>query len=241
MNIRNVPQKQYQFVKNSNISNLFYLRLNIQLRKYSNQFYLSLISKIALYHNNTYFATMNQMVFDILNQSQFLNHSNDQRIYYDISQNFQNSFFNPLLSHKLSISIAIAIASNEKNHNLKNILINYALQNSFSQTEINEIQAAVSIMSMNNTLYKFKHYLNLDDYLQKPSGLKMTTKAKPSFGKSTFEILALCISLVNNCEVCTRHHEEKCKELNFTSDEIYAAIQLTSTIKSISMLEFSTQ
>ncbi len=94
------------------------------------------------------------------------------------------------------------------------------------------------MMNMNNTLYKFKHFIENDIYKQKPSGLKMTSKAKPSIGKKTFEIIALCVSIVNNCQVCTIHHEEKCREMEFTTDEIYAAVQLTSTIKSISMLEF---
>ena len=184
---------------------------------------------------------MEHIVIDILNQAIFFNHAKDQRIYYDISNNLQNQLNNPLLSKKLALSVAIAIATNEKNFNLKNILTEYALENSLTHDEIVDIQATVSIMSMNNTLYKFKHFVNQEEYFQKPSGLKMTSKAKPNFGKKTFEILALCISIVNNCQVCTIHHEEKCRELQFTTDEIYAAVQLTSTIKSISMLEFSTQ
>jgi alkyl hydroperoxide reductase subunit D len=184
---------------------------------------------------------MNQIVFDILNHANFLNHAKEQKIYYDISNNLQNQLNNPLLSKKLALSIAIAIATNEKNFQLKNILTGYATQNLLSDDELVDIQATVSIMSMNNTLYKFKHFINQEAYLQKPSGLKMTSKAKPNFGKKTFEILALCISIVNSCQVCTIHHEEKCRELEFTTNEIYAAVQLTSTIKSITTLEFSTQ
>jgi AhpD family alkylhydroperoxidase len=184
---------------------------------------------------------MNNLIVNILNKSNFLNLAKDHKINYDISNNLQNHLNNPLLSSKLALSIAIAIATNEKNFNLKNILIAFDTQHLLSNDELIDIQATVSIMSMNNTLYKFKHFVNQEAYLQKPSGLKMTSKAKPNFEKKTFEILALCISIANNCQVCTIHHEEKCRELEFTTDEIYAAVQLTSTIKSITMLEFSTQ
>lgn len=197
--------------------------------------------KIALFLICTYFAFMDNLILNILNKSNFLSLAKNHKINYDISNNLQNHLTNPLLSKKLILSIAIAIATNEKNFNLRNILTEYALENSLTHDELIDIQATVAIMSMNNTLYKFKHFVNQEEYLQRPSALKMASKAKPNFGIKTFEILALCISIVNNCQVCTIHHEEKCRELEFTADEIYAAVQLISTIKSISMMEFSTQ
>ena len=181
---------------------------------------------------------MNLLISEILNKATLLKNGKNNPIYFDISQNLQNTFSNPALSEKLTLSIAIAIATNEKNYALKSTIVNHALQHHLSNDDINDILATVAIMNMNNTLYKFKHFINHDEYLKKPSGLKMTSKAKPIFGKITFEILALCISIVNNCQVCTIHHEEKCRELQISTDEIYAAIQLTSTIKSISMMEF---
>lgn len=181
---------------------------------------------------------MNQLVIDILNQASFLKQANEKRINYDISQNLQNTFSCIQLTEKLTLSIALAISINEKNLPLQNIFKNYAKSNILSNEDIIDIHSFVSIMNMNNTLYKFKHFIENDIYRQKPSGLKMTSKAKPAIGKKTFEIIALCVSIVNNCQVCTIHHEEKCREMEFTTDEIYAAVQLTSTIKSISMLEF---
>jgi hypothetical protein len=102
---------------------------------------------------------MNNLILNILNKSNFLSLTKDHKINYDICSNLQNQLNNTLLSKKLALSIAIAIATNEKNFNLKNILIAFDTQNLLSDDELIDIQATVSIMSMNNTLYKFKHFV----------------------------------------------------------------------------------
>lgn len=183
---------------------------------------------------------MTSLLHIIIQESPLLKHlSNIQhRSIHDIQQNFEKTFNSPILHHKSIAIIAIATCINEKNSNLYQILLNNLSKNLVSENEISEIHAIVSIMNMNNAMYSFKNKLNNPVYLNYPIGLNMSSFSKTILDKSNFELIALTISNLNQCKPCTVHHEQKCIDLQISSEEVYKAIQLSSFVKSLCVFDY---
>jgi AhpD family alkylhydroperoxidase len=112
------------------------------------------------------------------------------------------------------------------------------LKNLVSEAEISEIHAIVSIMNMNNAMFSFKNKLNNPVYSNYPIGLNMSSFAKTILDKPNFELIALIISNLNQCKPCTVHHEQKCIDLQISSEQVYKAIQLSSFVKSLCVFNY---
>ncbi len=76
-----------------------------------------------------------------------------------------------------------------------------------TDAEIAEVIAATSLMNTNNIFYRFRHFLNKEEYNNMPAGIKMGIMMNPVTGKEFFELLSLVISAVNGCEMCVSSHE----------------------------------
>ena len=138
------------------------------------------------------------------------------------------------LTKKEAYLIAKAVAINEHNNVLISAFGGLALKEGATVEELAETYACVSLMNVNNVLYRFRHYMGGNEYYDKtPAGLRMSVMMGPVMGKGLFELISLVISAVNGCERCVTSHERSVKEQGADEPRIYDAIRLGAVIKGL--------
>ncbi len=105
-------------------------------------------------------------------------------------------------------------------------------QQHLSEAAVKAAYGAASIMGMNNVAYRAKAWLG-DDYAQVRMGLRMNIIAQPGVEQPDFELWALAVSAINDCEHCTLAHEKALKEAGFTKEQIFEAIKVAAVVQGI--------
>ncbi len=104
-----------------------------------------------------------------------------------------------------------------------------------SSQQIQEAAECSALMLMLNTYYRFRHFVQKEEYSQ--AGLRMTALAKPLLGKDRFEMLAFALSILNGCETCVRSHEQVLCSSGISSEKIHDLARLASVVRALSQLE----
>jgi len=156
----------------------------------------------------------------------------------DLKLNFKNSFESDLLSKKEVALLGVALAVNAGNKVLKQFFRDNAAAEGASDAEIAEAVACASLLSANNVLYRFRHFVNKEKYNETPARIKMNIMARPVTGKEFFELISLAVSAVNGCEMCVRSHENSLIELGSKEERIFEAVRLSAVITSVSKVIF---
>ncbi len=109
----------------------------------------------------------------------------------------------------------------------------------FASTLLNENEfkgasVAFSIMSMNNTYYRFVHLSSNPEYLKLHPKLQMSSMKTPGIELVDFELASLAVSTINGCGMCIDIHEKKLKSLNISTASILSAIRIAAVLYSIS-------
>ncbi len=152
----------------------------------------------------------------------------------DLKLNVSTMLGSKNLSKKEAYLIALSIAANEKNETLIGAFERLAVREGAIAEEIAETHACVSIMNVNNVLYRFRHYMAGNEYYEKtPAGLRMSVMMGPVVGKEMFELMSLAVSAVNGCERCVTSHENSVKALGTSEPRIYDSIRLAAVIKGL--------
>lgn len=161
----------------------------------------------------------------------------DSKYLRDLKLNVAGLLAAKNLSKKEALTIAFAIAVNEKNDALMLAFRELLLKAEGTEADISEIHACVSIMNVNNVFYRFRHFMEGNEYYEKtPAGLRMNVMMNPVLGKQLFEMVSLVVSAVNGCERCVRSHEQSVKDQGATEPKIYDAIRLGAVIKGLSVV-----
>ena len=107
--------------------------------------------------------------------------------------------------------------------------------------EIQEAAESAAIMGQLNTYYKFRRYLrdggtvDLDtSYGQ--AGLRMTALARPTLGKTRFEMLAFAVSVFNGCPDCVASHEKTLREADVPTEKIHDLARLAAVVNGLKSL-----
>ena len=156
----------------------------------------------------------------------------------DLKLNFKNSFESDFLSKKEVALLGVALAVNAGNKVLKQFFRDNATAEGASEAEIAEAVACASLLSANNVLYRFRHFVNKEKYNETPARIKMNIMARPVTGKEFFELISLAVSAVNGCEMCVRSHENSLIELGSKEERIFEAVRLSAVITSVSKVIF---
>jgi alkyl hydroperoxide reductase subunit D len=156
----------------------------------------------------------------------------------DLKVNFKNSFESEHLSKKEVGLLGVALAVNASNRVLKQFFRDNAASEGASEAEIAEAVACASLLSANNVLYRFRHFVNKDKYNETPARIKMNIMARPVTGKEFFELISLAVSAVNGCEMCVKSHENSLIELGSREERIFEAVRLAAVITSVSKVVF---
>ena len=138
------------------------------------------------------------------------------------------------LTKKEAFMLALAVASNEKNATLIAAFEALSIKEGATADEVAETHACVSLMSVNNVFYRFRHFMQGNEYYGKtPAGLRMSIMMTPAMGKPLFELMSLVVSAVNGCEQCVTSHEHSVKEVGASEARIYDAVRLGAVIRGL--------
>jgi lipoyl-dependent peroxiredoxin subunit D len=152
----------------------------------------------------------------------------------DLKLNFKNSFESDQLSRKEVSLLGVSLAVNAGNTVLKQFFTESATAEGATEAEIAEAVGCASLLSANNVLYRFRHFVNKEKYNEIPARIKMNIMARPVNGKEFFELMSLAVSAVNGCEMCVKSHEQSLIELGSKEERIFEAVRLGAVITSVS-------
>lgn len=138
---------------------------------------------------------------------------------------------------KNALMIALSVAVNEKNNTLSQAFEKLLVDAGATAAEIGEVHACVSLMNVNNVVYRFRHFIGNNEYYNNhPLGLRMGLMLNPILGKPLFELLSLVISAVNGCERCVISHEHSVRELGVAEAVVYDAVRIGGVVKGLAAI-----
>lgn len=182
--------------------------------------------------------TYNDLLADLSLNSDYTNPTVNQLVsgsskyLRDLRMNLKTIAKSEKLSAKEAWLLAYAIAVNNKNAALMNAFKINALQSEATEEEIAEAGACASLLSANNVLYRFRHFVGKESYNTMRAGLRMNIMMTPVLGKEFFELVSLAVSAVNGCEQCVKSHEHSVLEAGGSEERIWEAIKIASIVNS---------
>ncbi len=194
------------------------------------------MSSTTIIQNETFSNLLNDLQLE-----EYLPSSNTQalinaesRFIKDLKINVGNAINNTQhINKKEALLLALAVAVNEKFDPLKESFTNLLKEEGATDAEIAEVIAATSLMNTNNIFYRFKHFLNKEEYNNMPAGIKMSIMMNPVTGKEFFELLSLVISAVNGCEMCVSSHERSVLQHGSSESRVFEAVKTGAVIKGL--------
>lgn len=160
----------------------------------------------------------------------------DSRYIKDLRITLKNALKSTVLSYKETYLLAVATATNDQNEILKAAFIKKAQAAGATTEEVAETIACTSLLSSNNVLYRFRHFLGKDKYHQLPARFRMNIMMRPILGKEFFELVSLVVSAINGCELCTKSHEASLLNLGSSEERIFDAVRIGAVITSLSKI-----
>ena len=161
----------------------------------------------------------------------------DSKALKDLKLNVSAVLNGQHINMKQSILLALAVAINEKHQILTASFKAMAQTEGASDIEIAETFACTSVMSANNVLYRFRHYMHETDfYNNQPAGMRMSVMMNPTLGKEFFELMSLAVSALNGCERCVTSHEASVKQHGASEARIFDAVRIASVIRSLCVI-----
>ncbi|HMG83821.1 MAG TPA: carboxymuconolactone decarboxylase family protein [Ferruginibacter sp.] len=169
-----------------------------------------------------------------LNTQSLLN--TESKYIKDLKINVSNVISNTqYLNKKEALLLALAVAANEKNVELKNSFATLATEAGATEAEIAETFACTSLMNTNNVFYRFRHFMHKEKeaYDTMQAGIKMSIMLNPILGKEFFELMSLVVSTLNGCEMCVTSHEKSVLQQGGSEPRVFEAVKLAAIIKGL--------
>ena len=161
----------------------------------------------------------------------------DSRYLKDMRMNLSSFLRSQDINKKEFYLLSTAIANNNNNELLQKAFAAKAKSENASDAEIADALACASLMSANNVLYRFRHFMHKDSYDQMRAGMRMQIMQNPILGKEFFELISLAVSAVNGCELCVKSHEEAILKLGTTESRIFEAVKIAAVVTSVCKIE----
>ncbi|MGH1336727.1 MAG: carboxymuconolactone decarboxylase family protein [Aureispira sp.] len=158
----------------------------------------------------------------------------DSRYIKDLRMNLSSLKRLKELNAKEQALIGLAIANNEQNKILETVFAKRAVAEGATEEEQAEALACASLLSANNVLYRFRHFMGRDTYDRMPAGLRMNIMNNPVLGKEFFELLSTAVSAANGCERCIQAHEASLLQMDTSEKRVWATVRLTAVVISLS-------
>ena len=140
------------------------------------------------------------------------------------------------LAEREAYAIALSVAVVERNESLIDCFTVKFKEEGATNEELAEVISCASLLSANNVLYRFRHFMEKEAYQKQPAKIRMGIMVRPILGKEFFELLSLAVSAVNGCELCVKSHEQSLIELGASKKRIWESIRIASVVNSLSKL-----
>lgn len=129
---------------------------------------------------------------------------------------------------------AAALASRNKAF-LK--VIQTETQTLLNEEAIKAVNAAASIMAMNNIYYRFTDLIENETYRAMPAGLRMNKmrEIKPEM-KIDFEMWALVVSTINGCSMCVTAHEKQLIKSGIKAESVQLLAKISAVIHALAFV-----
>jgi len=182
--------------------------------------------------------TLNDLIEDLHLPADFKNAKiellvkSESKYLRDLRMNLKSIYKSNVLSGKEISLLALAIASNNKNEVLLNTYTKLSAEHSATEAEIAEAIACASLLSANNVLYRFRHFVDKESYNTMRASIRMNIMMTPLLGKEFFELVSLAVSAVNGCEMCVKSHEASVLEAGGNEERIWDAVRIASVVSS---------
>lgn len=162
----------------------------------------------------------------------------DSKYLRDLKLNVKAVLTSDHLSPKETHLLAVAVATNNKIEILNNAFSSKAKEQGATDAEVADAQACASLLSANNVLYRYRHFVEKEVYNNAPARLRMNIMMNPVLGKEFFELVSLAVSAVNGCEMCVKSHEQSVLHSGGTESRIWDAIRIASIITSLGKIVY---
>ena len=149
----------------------------------------------------------------------------------DLKINTLNALKFQHLTEKEALLIFLSVALNQNNELLIEKIFTKAKSIGVSDSELAEVISLVSLLNINNIYYRFRHFIEKEYYNLANPGIKMSIMLNPILGKELFELLSLCVSALNGCEMCVKSHEASVIQHGASQEKIHDAIRATAIAK----------
>lgn len=110
--------------------------------------------------------------------------------------------------------------------------------NVLSDTDVQAVKGAASIMGMNNIYYRFLHLVKDKEFGNLPANLRMQVIANPGVSKVDFELYSLAVSAINGCGMCMDAHVHEVMKGGISRLGVQSAIRIASVINAAAQSVF---
>ncbi|HKO92480.1 MAG TPA: carboxymuconolactone decarboxylase family protein [Polyangiaceae bacterium] len=152
----------------------------------------------------------------------------------DIKLNVQAVLSGGVLTPAQRWGVAVASALTARHAEVSRVLIQLAREHA-GDAVVEDAVAAAALMSMNNVFYRFRHRIGKAEYSDKPARLRMNRLAKPATNQHDFELFALAVSAINDCESCVRAHEKAVLDAGLSTDAVVDAVRIAASIQALAV------
>ena len=97
-------------------------------------------------------------------------------------------------------------------------------------------KAAATIMAMNTVYYGAVNLLHNRDYRSEPPRLSMLAMANPRAEKIDFELWALAVSALTNCQSCLNVHEAELHKRGTSLETVQTALRIASVMNAVAVV-----
>ena len=97
-------------------------------------------------------------------------------------------------------------------------------------------KAAATIMAMNTVYYGAVNLLHNRDYRSEPPRLSMLAMANPRVEKIDFELWALAVSALTNCQSCLNVHEAELHKRGTSLETVQTALRIASVMNAVAVV-----
>jgi alkyl hydroperoxide reductase subunit D len=97
-------------------------------------------------------------------------------------------------------------------------------------------KTAATIMAMNTVYYGAVNFFQNRDYRSEPPKLSMLAMANPGVAKIDFELWALAVSALSNCQTCLNVHEAELHKRGTPLEVVQTALRIASVINAIAVV-----
>ncbi len=98
------------------------------------------------------------------------------------------------------------------------------------KNEIKAAKAAATIMSMNNTYYRFVHLASDKAFASMPAHLRMNVIGNPGVDKIDFELMSLAVSAINGCGMCIDAHVNEAAKAGISKQGVQSAVRIAAVL-----------